>query len=236
MKKPHRLRNARASFVLKCKYVMKTIAKIGIIAASLVVSSTFSFAADIFSNTISGTSPGSSNPYTTGQSVASGLTVSGIGRGTGVTANTANDRYTGASWNTVSLDATAYFTFTLTPDVGNEIDFTNFVYTGQASGTGPTSFSFRSSVDSFATNISTPIVTGSTIVLTAPAFQNVTTPIEFRFYAWGASGSTGTFSINDFTFNGTVALASIPEPSAFALVGGLAVVGFVASRRRRSPA
>ncbi len=35
-----------------------------------------------------------------------------------------------------------------------------------------------------------------------PAYQGITTSITFRFYAWGASGSGGTFSINDFTFNG----------------------------------
>jgi hypothetical protein len=157
----------------------------------------------IFTNPITGTNPNTANPYTTGQTVDPNISVSGIGRGTGAVGTNANNRYNANSWNTAGLDPTAYFEWTLTPDVGCEIDFTSFVYTGQASGTGPTSFSFRSSVDAFASNIGTPNAAGTTINLTAGAYQNITTSITFRFYAWGASGSGGTFSINDFTFNGT---------------------------------
>ena len=43
-----------------------------------------------------------------------------------------------------------------------------------------------------------------TIILSAPAYQGLTSAIAFRIYGWGASGSAGTFGINDFTFNGTV--------------------------------
>jgi len=47
----------------------------------------------IFTNPITGTNPNTSNPYTTGQIVDPNLTVSGIGRGTGINGNNANDRY-----------------------------------------------------------------------------------------------------------------------------------------------
>ena len=180
----------------------------------------------LWTNPITGTNPNTSNPYTTGQTVISNVTVSGIGRGAGITGTNANDRYNANSWNTGTIDLTAYFTFTLTPAATYEIDFTSFVYTGQASGTGATSVAFRSSVDSFASNIGTPTVSGTTISLAGASFQNITTPIEFRLYGFGASASGGTFSVNEFTFNGDV----VPEPSS-ALLGGLGLLALL--RRRR---
>lgn len=44
------------------------------------------------------------------------------------------------------------------------------------------------------------------IDLSASQFQNITSPITFRLYGWNASGASGTFSVNDFTFNGATAL------------------------------
>src|SRR5690606_15770046 len=117
------------------------------------------------------------------------------------------------SWNTPAIDLDAYFEFTLTPDVGYEIDFVSFVYTGQRSGTGPTSFAFRSSLDGYDANIGAPIATGATIDLSAANYQNITTPITFRFYGWDTTNSSGTFSINDFTFNGTVEEETAAGPS-----------------------
>jgi hypothetical protein len=161
-------------------------------------------AQSIFTNPITGTNPNTDNPYTAGQSVDPNLTVSGIGRGPGITGNNANDRYNANNWNSVSLDSNKYFEFTLTPISGYQINFVSFAYTGQASGTGPTNVAFRSSLDGFSANIGSPTIAGTTLDLSAPVYQSITTPITFRFYAWGASAGAGTFSINNFTFNGTV--------------------------------
>lgn len=195
-------------------------------AFSAVMAVSSSQAAELWANPITGTNPNTANPYTAGQTVIPNITVSGIGRGAGIVGANAGNRYNAESWNTATLDPTAYFTFTLTPSPGFTINFENFVYTGQASGSGPTSFAFRSSVDSFAANIGTPTAAGATIVLGAPSYQGVSTPIEFRFYGWGTTQVGGTFSINDFTFNGEV----IPEPSG-ALLGALGLLGLL--RRRR---
>ena len=159
---------------------------------------------DIFSNPITGTNPNTSNPYTTGQTVADNITVSGIGRGAGISGTNANDRYNANSWNTPSLDETAYFEFVLTPNEGYAIDFTSFVYTSQASGTGASSFAFRSSVDGFTSNVGSPTATGVTIDLSGESFQGISSAITFRLYGWGTTNSGGTFSVNDFTFNGAV--------------------------------
>ncbi|NJK92548.1 MAG: PEP-CTERM sorting domain-containing protein [Blastochloris sp.] len=189
----------------------------------------------IWTNPITATNPSLDNPFTTGQTFNTNVTVSGIGRGTGITGNAGGDRYNAGGWNNADLAATivdnAYFTFTLQANTGFEIDFNTFAYTGQASGTGPTGFAFRSSVDSFAANLGAPTATGVSIDLSAASFQNLTGPIEFRLYGFGASSAAGTFSVNDFTFSGNVAV--VPEPSTYALLGlGLGALWVL--RRQRS--
>ncbi|WP_290842181.1 autotransporter-associated beta strand repeat-containing protein [Flavobacterium sp.] len=169
----------------------------------------------IFANTITGTNPSTSNPYIIGQTFASNLTVSGISRGPGISAASANDRYSAQGWNSTSFDADDYFEFTLTPASGYEIDFSSFVYNAQASGSGPTSFAFRSSIDGFTANIGTATGSGTTISLSS--FQQVQSAVTFRFYAYGASAPGGTFSINDFIFSGNVICKT---PSAFTVTGG----------------
>lgn len=156
----------------------------------------------LWENPITGTNPNTANPYTAGQTVAANVTVSGIGRGPGITGANANNRYNANAWDTPTLSTNGYFYFTLTPAVGTQLNFISFTYTGQASGTGPTQIALRSSVDGYTTNIGTATINGTTISLAAPAFQNISGSITFRLYAWGASAITGTFSVNDFVFNG----------------------------------
>ncbi len=170
----------------------------------LVLFSSLGWGQSIFSNPITGTNPSTANPYTIGQTVDSNLSVSGIGRGTGNTGSNANDRYSATGWSTTTLDADDYFDFVLTPNAGYKINFTSFVYTGQRSGTGPNSFAFRSSIDSFTTDIGSASATGATISLSGTAYQDVSSAITFRIYAWNSNADGGTYSINDFTFNGTV--------------------------------
>jgi len=166
--------------------------------------SAFSWGQSIFDNPLTFASAVQASPYTAGQTVDPNITVSGIARGSGITGSAALNRYSASGWNSAALDVNDYYEFTLTPNTGYKIDFVSFVYTGQASGTGPTSVSFRSSVDAFASNIGTPSVAGTTISLSAASYQGVTSAITFRFYGWAASAAAGTFSINDFVFNGSV--------------------------------
>ncbi len=176
------------------------------------------FAQSIFTNPITGTNPGGSNPYTTGQTVDPNITVSGIGRGSGVanSSTLTNDRYNSQGWNSFALDINDYFEFSLTPNSGRSINFISFVFTLQSSGTGPQSpnIVLRSSVDGFTANIAsltTALGPGSlnTIDLSPAAYQNITTAITFRIYGWAASAAGGTFSINDFTFNGVTSVLPI---------------------------
>ena len=134
------------------------------------------------------------------------MSATGIGRGAGISANAGANRYNAATWTTGAFDATDYFTWTLTPNSDFEIDFTSFVYTGQASGTGPTQFDFRSSADGFAANIAYVRLRREQRSIWCAALQDKTTATEFRLYGFGntSGGTAGTYSVNDFTFNGSV--------------------------------
>lgn len=173
----------------------------------LLLSSVGVFGQSIFTNPITGTNPNISDPYTIGQTVNTNIIVTGIGRGSGITGINTNDRYNASGWDSASFDANDYFIFNITPNATHNINFVSFVYTGQKSGTGPTSFALRSSLDGYNSNIGTATATGNTITLSGINYQNISSAITFRIYGWGASAIGGTFSINDFTFNGTVVAA-----------------------------
>ena len=193
---------------IRSEKFLKVSIKKSILISVLFFNLTFAWGQSIFTNPITGTNPNTSNPYIIGQTIDANITVSGIGRGAGATGANANDRYNANSWNTAAIDISAYFEWTLTPSAGCDIDFVSFIYTGQASGTGPTSFAIKSSLDTYTANIGTPTAGGTTISLTAASYQNVSSAITFRLYGFGASAAGGTFSINDFTFNGTTACSA----------------------------
>lgn len=178
----------------------------------------FGYGQIIFNNPITGDdiNPEVSNPYTDGQYADSNIQAYGIGKGIGAVGSEGGfptkDRYNLRGWNTETLNPQAYFEFVMEPNTGYGIDFISFEYRGQASATGPVYFAFRSSLDNFTADIGIPSVQGTTIDLSS--FQNITHTISFRIYAWGASSGLGTFSINDFSFNGVVS----PLPCAFTTV------------------
>jgi hypothetical protein len=173
----------------------------------LILFPVLAFGQSLFSNAITLANPSGTNPFVLNQVVNANIWASGIGRGGGLLPVSAKNRYNAKSWNSSVLDQTDYFEFQIKPNAGKRIDFMSFVYTGRVSSTGPVSFAFRSSVDGYGANIGKVTATGSTVLLSAAAFQNITTPIVFRIYAWGAPTAGGTFSVNDFDFKGTVGCA-----------------------------
>lgn len=179
------------------------------LALVLFAISTTGYSQILFSNTITATNPGLSNPFINGQVVASNLTVSGIGRGPGANYNPADDRYNANGWKTNNLDPTAYFEFKLTPNASYQLNFLSLVYASQSSATGPVQFAVRSNMDSFTTDIPRTVVGAQTTVnLASAAFQNVATEIVFRIYAWRANADAGTFAIDNFEFTGSATTSS----------------------------
>lgn len=189
-------------------------------------------------NDITGDNPSGTNPYTEGMYVANHVTASGIGLGSGITKETGKGCYNAKHWSTLSsIDTNDYFTFTLDANDGHMLNLESFVYTGTSSEYGPTAFVFRSSIDSFTQNIGNPIATGSTIDLSSAVYQHLTGPVEFRLYGYGegdgSNKKSGTFSVNDYTFNGSV--SANPEPQAWMLIGIGSFLMFWGLRRMRKP-
>ena len=185
-------------------------------------------ASSIWTNPITGSNPGNSNPYTTGDVKSPYITVSGIGE-SGLDNATGNDRYNKDDFTTnTSINTNSdYFSFTLTPIAGYHINYNSFVYTStrQGGGTGgPTQFAFRSNAagNNYATNIGSPDNNGETLSLTGASYQNSTTAIQYRFYGWDADSSNGDFSINDFTFTGGILGSATTAISGFSTCLGSA--------------
>ncbi|PAM95925.1 hypothetical protein B4N84_05080 [Flavobacterium sp. IR1] len=169
------------------------------------------FGQSIWTNPITGTRPSNSNPYTTGDVKNPNISVSGIRRGSALNASNGDNRYNAIGWNNSSLNPNSYFEFTLTPNSGYQINFNSFVYNGEAGGTGsgPAQFQVRSSLDGFTSAIGSAVTGSNTISLSNSNYQNISSSISFRIYAYGASNSNRTYSINDFTFNGEVCTVAI---------------------------
>ncbi|BBO35601.1 beta strand repeat-containing protein [Lacipirellula parvula] len=209
---------------LKVRYALAALAALGLAAPAT--------AAVVHSNPITGSNPGLVSPYTTGQTVAANLSASGIGHGAGATGTSANDRYAANSWNTTSLDNTAYFDWTLSPSSGFSIDFASLTGNWQRSSTGPSSYSLRSSLDGYGADLVTGSIGGSgtaeafNLSLASATLNSVVAPITFRLYAWGTTNSGGTFSINDFSFDAAIAAVATgnnsvitgPVPQSFGRV------------------
>ena len=163
----------------------------------------------IFANTITDANPSATNPFTAGQTFNPNITVNGISRGTGLIASSASNRFSASDWTlNASPDANDYFEFSLTPNVGYKIDFSSLVFSHQRSTQGPATYVLKSSADNYTASLgtgSTPTTAGT---VTLPlALTNISANIKFRLYAYSATGTGGTYSVNDFIFNGNVSYA-----------------------------
>lgn len=150
---------------------------------------------------------------------------------------------------TGSISTSEYYEVTLSPAGGYTITGDSIKFHFERSGTGVRTYAVRSSLDGYTTNLTAvygapttnvdvqpgnifflkkDITTNQSrnIIVLGPSFMNLSAPVTFRFYAWNAEGSGGTFSIDNVTFvgssspvtgiteknNGTVSV--YPNPSA----------------------
>ena len=171
---------------------------------------------------------------------AANLAVGNLTLGSGVTAGTAVNTWGGTSWNGSTDESSAvannkYASFTVAAVSGYAVSYTNIpAYNIRRSSTGPTTgiWQYRVGSGSF-TDIGSAITWGSgtsssgnaetAIDLSGiPALQYVAagTMVTFRIVNWGASGSSGSWYINnlstvgdDLQVLGTVSSASASEPT-----------------------
>jgi hypothetical protein len=141
----------------------------------------------------------------------------------------------------------SYFSFTVTPSGGYELDLTSLTFstaygTDGTTLTGSTTATFfvRTSLDGFAANVGSSFVQNSenaaspltfnsrSVDLTGPLFQNIAAIAEVRIYVFDGSTSQNRVPrVTNVVLNGEVPL--IPEPSALA---ALSMLGGLLLRRR----
>ncbi|GAL71517.1 T9SS type A sorting domain-containing protein [Jejuia pallidilutea] len=141
--------------------------------------------------------------------MADNISVSGVLLGSGLRIRGGDSEISADRISTSNnLDAgdNDYFEFTLTPDMGYEINFNEFFFDSSNSGGSVNYAALRSSIDNFESNIGTEVNTnnGASFNLTADTFQNINEAITFRVYLWDASSNNADFNLKDFGFIGTI--------------------------------
>ena len=144
-----------------------------------------------------------------------------------------------------SADTSEYVSVSLHANTSYELSLTSLSFKSSNSSTGPTSFSVALYVGNALQETSSTFTSSSTTSTTSsmPTFTfnfsdltgvAATSLVEFRFYGWGGSSGAGALKFDDIAINGTVSAAAIPEPSTFALLGGLGALGLASFSRTRA--
>ena len=150
------------------------------------------------------------------------------------------DISTTAATQALALSGNDYFTFTITPAGGFQLNLTSITFDSAVFGNITATFFLRSSADNFATDLGSTTTSSTTfgntnISLTGVSFQNVTTALTFRLYVFDNqdTGNRGPL-LDNFVLNGMSIL--IPEPATWAtfMVGGGLLVASWGLRRKRA--
>ncbi len=146
-----------------------------------------------FDGTLAGT--GSSTTVVTNAALSSAITTGGYN---------GNLYFGEGGWPAGGYDATTYLEFSVAPNAGHTMTLTPIAMntrrstTGTAAGSGPTTWSLRSSVDAFASDLGSGTLTlnsGPTTTVNLPvSFINLSTKTTFRLYGYNAVVTTGGLS------------------------------------------
>jgi hypothetical protein len=154
--------------------------------------------------------------------------------------------YFGWTWATTDLDTGKYFTFSVTPNSGQQVALDTLTFAWFSNTNGPVNVALRWSVDGFASNldsvkgVSQNPVNDNAISFSLASQAAFTSATEFRVYAWGGNGLAGPgdgggfdgvsgFGGERVTLNGTV--SAVPEPHQYAFAAGLGLLAFGVYRR-----
>jgi hypothetical protein len=139
----------------------------------------------------------------------------------------------GTGWNVA--DGNKWWEFTVTANAGYTLNFTSLTFDDRVSSTGPTGWSVTingiTADSNQATHSAFSASPMNAVDLSAGAFQALTSA-DVRIFGFGASGSSGTFRLDNVTLDGTVVqIQSVPETLPFAFTA-LVLVSLIALSRR----
>ncbi|MEY4893736.1 MAG: hypothetical protein RL751_546, partial [Bacteroidota bacterium] len=148
--------------------------------------------------------------------VVSSFSVSNLTRGnnngttTLLTTTSASSNYTGSSGaNNVGASAkvgaldmlnSAYFEFTITPTSGYQLEIYKIAFGSRSTGTGPTGYSVKSSLDNYTTVLALGSLSASSSWQLkqndALAISNISSPVTIRIYGHSGSGNAVSGTAN----------------------------------------
>jgi hypothetical protein len=139
-----------------------------------------------------------------------------------------------------AVAAGTFWSFTVTPNSGFLMNLTSFTFDVARGGAAtPRTWYLYSSVGGFTAGnqiasaeamTARPTFAPASVSLTAPQFQGLTSPVEFRMYI-STPGTGQSLEFDNVTLNGTV--APVPEPAAL-LLAGAAAAGWAFRRIREN--
>ena len=143
----------------------------------------------------------------------------------------------------LSLLSSTFFEFTLTPSTGYLVDLTEISFGTRSTSTGAANVEVYTSSDNFTTNIlsKSVLTTGTWELATSGTLSSISgtsiSPLVVRIYGFGGTGSTSTGNWRIDDISTSVFVTAVPEPSTYAaILGGVALVGVMVMRRRKSAA
>jgi hypothetical protein len=136
-------------------------------------------------------------------STATGVTAGSFRRASSLTASSGSGSINSTNWATSSSrDTTKYYSVSITPPAGCAMSLTSLGVDAAKSSTGPASGAAATDADSFA---STSTAATSTTSTPALSVTGATGAVEIRIYGYHASGTSGTFRVqNTFTISGSL--------------------------------
>jgi hypothetical protein len=168
-----------------------------------------------FNNTLTGT--GSANSIAGNASLGSTIAAGGAFNGGTV-------YYGEGNWPAGAIDMNAYLEFSITPVSGHSLTISSLAMqirrsTTGSSGSGPNTWSLRSNLDGYSTDISSGTLstnsTPATTVILGVPFMNLSSKITFRLYGYNATVSSGgglnRFVYDDIAANGSTVLPVVIE-------------------------
>ena len=136
-----------------------------------------------------------SQATTASASSATGMTAGAIARAAGLTSSSGANSMNSTNWGTASTrDTTKYYTVTITPPSGCQLDLSAAAIDAKASGSGPMAAVVATSADTFTQTASMSTSVASTPTL---AVTGATGAIELRIYGYAASSASGTMRLQN---------------------------------------